>query len=291
VVVTVLALAGCSGDKPGVGPSASVPGPDDRVTLFGTSVYRGDSSFEDALARQDAAFGRLQVVRLFNTGDPPPWPGSPADTADRPVVVSFKLPPAEVISGLHDENLREWFASVPADHDVWWVYFHEPENDSEDGAFTPEQFREAFRHVSGLASEVDNPHLHSALILQCRTLNPDVGRSLADFDPGADSYDVLGFDCYNRQSDAYPAPEQWLAPIVAAAQERDRPWALGEFGSVLLAGDDGTARATWLGEVAAFAASQDVPFVTYFDSPASGTDYRLADEPSRAAWHHIVTGE
>ena len=95
------------------GPSAAVPGPGGRETLFGTTIYRGTRSFEDALARQDAAYGRLQVARIFYPGDPPTWPGSPAEAADRPVVVSFKLPPAEVMAGVHDEALRAWFASIP----------------------------------------------------------------------------------------------------------------------------------------------------------------------------------
>lgn len=286
------ALVACSaGGPPDVGPSASVPGPDDRATLFGTSVYRGGSSFDAALARQDAAYGRLEVLRLFNAGEPPPWPGSPPDVADRPVVVSFKLPPAAVVAGSYDDLLRQWFTSIPTDRDVWWVYFHEPENDSEDGAFTPAEFAAAFRRVSALAAEADNPRLHATVVFQCRTLKPDVGRDLAAFDPGPDSYEVLGFDCYNRESHAYPAPQDWLAPIVAAAKERQRPWALAEFGSALLAGDDGSARAAWLTEVAAFAIAAQVPFMAYFDAPANGTDYRLSDEPSRAAWHHVVTGE
>ena len=292
-VLSVLSLlTGCGPDKPTVGPSASVSGPEDRETLFGTTVYRGDTSFEEALARQDAAYGPLQVARIFYPGDPPTWQGSPAGQADRPVVVSFKLPPSEVISGMHDEALRSWFASIPTDHPVWWVYFHEPENDAEDGAFTAEQFRTAFRHVSDLAKETANPQLHSALVLQCRTASGDAGRSVADYDPGSDAYDVLAFDCYNRQvaDGIYPDPVTWLAPVVAAAKQAGRPWALAEMGSQLLDGDDGTGRATWLGEVAAYAIAQKAPFVTYFDSGITGTDYRLTDEPSRAAWRQIVSG-
>jgi hypothetical protein len=293
VLLPLALLTGCGGsDPPVVGPSVTVPGPGERETLFGTTVYRGDASFADALARQDAAYGRLQVARIFYPGDPPLWPGSPAGEADRPVVVSFKLPPAEVIAGVHDEALRAWFASIPTDRPVWWSYFHEPENDAEDGSFTAEQFRQAFRHVSELASKTPNPALHGAVILQCRTATGEAGRSVADFDPGSDTYDVLAFDCYNRQQGdgVYPDPATWLAPVVAAAQQVGRPWALAELGSQLVDGDDGTARATWLGEVAAFAIAAKAPFVTYFDSGITGIDYRLTDTPSRSAWHQIVSG-
>lgn len=293
VVVSALSVVACSPQPPSVGPSVAVPGPGDRETLFGTTVYRGDSSFDDALARQDAAYGRLEVARIFYPGDPPEWGGSPAGQADRPVVVSFKLSPGEVVAGVHDDALRSWFASIPTDRPVWWSYFHEPENDAEDGAFTAEDFRAAFRHVSEIAAEAPHPTLHAALILQCRTAVGAEGRAVADFDPGADTYDVLAFDCYNRQVNdrVYPDPAAWLAPVVAAAQQVGRPWALAELGSQLVEGDDGTSRAIWLQEVAAYAIAQQAPFVTYFDSAVTGTDYRLADEPSRSAWHGIVTGQ
>lgn len=293
LVVVVAALAACSPGQPVPGPSVVVPGPEDRVTLFGTTVYRGTASFEEALARQDAAYGRIQVARIFYPGDPPPWPGSPAEVADRPVVVSFKLPPAEVVAGLHDGALRTWFTSIPDDRQVWWVYFHEPENDVEDGHFSAEDFRAAFAHVSSLAKESDHPGLRAALVLQCRTASPESGRDLAAYDPGADTYDVVGFDCYNREigDRVYPQPEGWLAPVVAAAQRLGRPWALAEMGSQLIDGDDGSARAVWLEEVAAYAVAADAPFVTYFDSAVTGTEYRLADEPSRLAWHGIVSGQ
>jgi hypothetical protein len=293
VVAAAAMLAACGPGQPSVGAPVTVPGPGERDTLFGTSVYRGEATFADAMARQDSTYGRLEVARVFYPGDPPLWEGSPAAEADRPVVVSFKLPPAEVAAGQHDEALRAWFASIPPDHPVWWTYFHEPENDSEDGAFTPEQFRTAFRHVSDLARASAGSNVHGALILQCRTASPDSGRSLSVWDPGADTYDVLGFDCYNRQAadGVYPDPAAWLAPVVAAAASVGRPLALGEMGSELVAGDDGTARAHWLESVAAYAIAQRFPFVSYFDSPITGTDYRLNDAPSQAAWRTVITGQ
>jgi hypothetical protein len=288
----VAVLTGCSAPAPALEEPITVPGPTERTTLFGTTVYRGDATFEQALARQDDRFGRLQVARIFYPGDPPPWPGSPAELADRPVVVSFKLPPSEVLTGLHDEALTAWFASVPADSEVWWVYFHEPEDNIEDGHFTAEQFRDAFRHISALSRQTSNPNLHPTLVLQCRTTKPAVGRNFDDYDPGADSYDVMGFDCYNREvrQGNYPDANAFLAPLLAVAESVDRPLGIAELGSQIVPGDDGTGRARWLEQVAVQLIDEQAPFVTYFDSPITGTDYRLDDAPSRAAWSQIITG-
>ena len=157
----------------------------------------------------------------------------------------------------------------------------------------PDQFRAAFRHVSELARAGAPSNVQAVLILQCRTASPESGRSFDAWNPGADTYDVLGFDCYNRfvDDDIYPDPASWLAPNVAAAARVDRPLALAEMGSELVEGDDGSGRALWLQSVAAYAIAQGFPFVTYFDSPITGTDYRLNDEPSRAAWRTVVTGQ
>ena len=203
-------LAGCSPTTRPWAPSVTVPVPGERETLFGTRSTGVTRPSRTHWPGRTAPTAGSRSARIFYPGDPPPWPGSPAAEADRPVVVSFKLPPADVIAGVHDAALRQWFESIPADHPVWWTYFHEPENDSEDGAFTPEQFRAAFRHVSELAKASARPNVHAALILQCRTASPDSGRSLSTWDPGADTYDVLGFDCYNRQAadGVYPDPRR-----------------------------------------------------------------------------------
>ena len=129
---------------------ASEPFAAPRKTLPGASLHlRGDESFGDALRRSDSTYGPLRMVRVFYPGLPPSWPGSRADVTNRTVVVSFKAPPREVIAGRHDTRLASWFASVPRNIDVYWAYFHEPENDVESGSFTPAQFAAAFRHVSG----------------------------------------------------------------------------------------------------------------------------------------------
>src|SRR5690606_22878781 len=105
-------------------------------TLCGAAFAPEGEEFTGALAREDRLFGRLGIVRLYHGEGPPAWDGSPADLADRPVQVSFKYPPADINAGRHDAELLAWFRSVPTEHDVYWTYFHEPENDIEAGDFS-----------------------------------------------------------------------------------------------------------------------------------------------------------
>ena len=83
---------------------------------------------------------------MFYSGLPQAWPGK-LDAGGRPMIISFKAPPAEVLAGTHDARLRDWFRTAPTDQDIYWTYFHEPENDIQSGAFTAAQFRQAWQRI------------------------------------------------------------------------------------------------------------------------------------------------
>ena len=129
-------------------PSTSSPTPDPTTTggspagdtLFGASVYENGRTWTDAVADSHATYGGMEVVRVFYPGLPSAWPGR-AGQVGGPIVVSFKANPADVLSGKHDAYLSQWFASAPKNRDIWWTYWHEPEDDVEDGNFTAQQWR------------------------------------------------------------------------------------------------------------------------------------------------------
>lgn len=58
---------------------------------------------------------------------------------------------------------------------------------------------------------------------------------------------------------------------------------------IVKAGGGAEGRADWLTESAQFVRDNDGVFATYFDSDI-GTDYRLHDEASRAAWRAVIQG-
>lgn len=276
--VLVATVSGSGSDSPGVS------GP----TQFGAAFQEEPGeTYEQALARTDARIGPLDVVRVFYQGAPDPWPGK---APGRNVVVSFKLDPRAVTAGQYDQAMAEWFAAAPRDHDVTWVYWHEPEDEIEQGAFSAEEFRAAFAHLAGLARQAGNPRLRSALVLMSFSLRPASGREWRDYYPGDDVVDVLAWDVYNRRTDGYTPPEELLDGPRRAAASVGKPFAVAELGSKLAQGDDGQRRARWLVAFGDLALTHGAAFVCYFDFVWNdgADDYRLDDEPSAAAWRQLT---
>ncbi|HYN95969.1 MAG TPA: hypothetical protein VES42_19155 [Pilimelia sp.] len=263
------------------------PFPAPRRTLPGATIhYRGNETFAQALARSDRAYGPLRMVRVFHPGLPPAWRGSPSDVADRTVVVSFKAPPAQIAAGRHDARLAKWFAGMPRNSDIYWTYFHEPEDDVESGKYTTAQFRAAWRRLAGLADRAGNPRLRATLVLMCWTLDPGSRRSFTDYYPGSDVIDVLGWDCYNdgAKVNQYWAPERVFRRMISKSRALGKPWGVAETGSLLVAGDSGARRAAWIRAAATYLNGQKPLWVAYYDYRISKGDYRLTDAPSQQAW-------
>jgi hypothetical protein len=103
-------------------------------TLFGSSIYQNPGeSFQQAYQRRVNEFGSLPIDRVYYSGAPKPWPGT-AGYSGGTVAVSFKLAPQEVNAGVYDAVLTNWFSTAPRDRDIYWTYFHEPEDNMEAGA-------------------------------------------------------------------------------------------------------------------------------------------------------------
>ncbi len=281
--------------NPTTPPEPSPPehsAPPTPPTLFGTGLDQsGGVSLEAAFDRSVDAYGRPDVARVFNAGLPPWW-GTLSDSVDdTPVVVSFKVPPATVLSGAVDGRLRAWFASAPTNRDTYWIYYHEPEDEIAAGHFTSQQFVDAWERLAALAAQAHNPRLQSTVVLMCWTLAPESGRRWQDYVPAAGLVDVLAWDCYNHgaRDGAYLDPETLLGDSVQVSRQVGAQWALSELGSRVAVGDDGTGRAVWLRAVGDYVARQGAAFVTYFDGTVGG-DFRLSDAASARAWAGLVRG-
>ena len=162
-------------------------------TLFGTSIYNEPGeTFQQAYDRRVKEFGSMPVDRVFYPGLPKAWPGNAGYGNGQAVFVSFKATPQQVLSGAYDALLDNWFATAPRDRDVYWSYYHEPEDNIEAGDFTAADYRAAWQRVSAISHRTQNPRLHSTLILMCYTLSQSSGRSFADYYAGASYIDVLG---------------------------------------------------------------------------------------------------
>lgn len=285
---------GSSNPNPSPSPTPTNPPPSDppgggrgdSKTLFGASVYQAGRTWDAAVSASDSRYSKLDVVRVFYPGLPSAWPGR-AGSVNRPVVVSFKGQPSQILSGQHDAQLLRWFKEAPRDRDIWWTYWHEPEDNVAQGDFTSKQFRDAYRRVAGLAKQASNPKLHNSVILMCWSANPNSGRSVPDFFPGRDIVETIGWDCYNK-SDSYLDPQTMFAKAISATRSLGVDFGIAELGSKLRGGDGGSGRAQWLRKVADHLSNQGAQFVTYFDSLVPGGEFRLLDSPSQQAWREVV---
>lgn len=255
-------------------------------TTFGSSLGTADgSSIAQAITREEQRFGTLDVVRVFEGGMPSGW-SRYSSLNGRDLVASFKAAPAAIIAGTYDKSLRDWFNSAPTDVQVYWSYYHEPEDNIEDGEFTAAQYRTAWKHIAALADETCRTNLHATLTLMGWSTNPSSGRNWHDYYPGSDVVDVMAWDVYSPAG-KYSEPSTMFDLVIAASREVNEPFAVAEVGSRLVSGDSGTRRADWLEKVGEELAASDAVFVTYFDSTVGG-DFRLLDSPSYSSWREVV---
>jgi hypothetical protein len=256
-------------------------------TMYGASFQTGaGESYGRALAGVDKTLGRLDLVRVFYPHAPAPWPGK---APGRNVVVSFKLPPRQVVAGRYDTKMTAWFAAAPKNLDVYWSNWHEPENDIEAGSFTAAEYKAAFAHLDQLAGKAGNKRLRSTVILQSYSTRPASGRNWRDYVPDPASVDVLAWDVYNRDTSQYSSPADLLSAPLQASESLGRPFAVAELGSALVAGDNGSGRAAWLRSMGAYLDAHHAVFVAYFDFLWNGgaNDYRLRDRASVDAWRAL----
>ena len=291
LLVTVLALVGlvAAGMATLAAPSRAATTTAVGFTGFGASVYQNGAAWASAVSRSDSKYGHLDVIRVFYPGAPAAWPGT-AGSVNRPVVVSFHIPPAQILNGSNDAELTNWFKNAPTDRTIWWTYYHEPENDIAAGKFTAAQYRAAWQHVAALEAKVHHANMQATLILMCYTLNKMSHRNFSDYYPGSSVIDVLGWDCYNKSADApYETPPRMFDQMIAFSRAQGKPFGVAEFGSTVIKGDY-AGRANWIKAVGTYLHSNGAQFVSYFDSPMGpGGDYRLTDTTSANALKSLVT--
>ncbi len=255
-------------------------------TLFGASLDMNGNSFSTALADQDSKYGHLGVMRVFYPGMPASFASHP-QLMTRPSVISFKVPATTILSGKDDAFFKSWFASAPKTTDVYWTYWHEPENDH----LNLTDYRAAWAHLARIAHASGNPHLHATLILMEWTLHPASHRNWKDYYAGSQYIDDLGWDVYNtgvRNTDRYKTPEKLLSLPAAAAKSVGKPWGVAELGSLMASGDNGSGEAAWLSACTSYLIANHAMFASYFDEDMPGGDYRLRAAAPISTWRASV---
>lgn len=256
----------------------------DMGTLLGVNATNPGQ-----LSRRTTQFGHLPVLRVYYTGMPDPnlWTTGVQGLNHSAVVVSFRSPPAVVLSGADDTALAKFFDSAPSGYPIYYSYYHEPEPLVQAGTFTATQYKEAWAHIAVIADAARNPYLRSTLILMGWDLDPAAGINWKDYLPAGHVISVLGWDVYPAGTvhDSNPQPTQpaaFMGAAEAASREVGLPFGFAEFALGTHAD-----RPQWLAEVASYLRQTGALFGTLFDS--DGFPWmELKDVPSIRAWRAAI---
>lgn len=236
-----------------------------------------------------AQFGHMPVIRAYYKSVPgaSQWKTGVLGLNRSAVVVSFRPPPSQILSGADDTALAQFFDAAPTGHPIYYSYYHEPEAPIKDGQFTFAQYKDAWAHIVAIADKAHNPDLRATLILQHQDADPGDQYNFRNYLPSGGIISVLGWDAYpNGTDDDHPQPTpptQFMGPAIAASRSVGLPFGFAEF-----ALGTQTDRPQWLTQVASYIQSSGALFGTLFD--ASGFPLTvLHDSASIQAWRSAIT--
>lgn len=265
----------------------------DSTILWGSTVWqeKGETKAE-AYERVKSAFGLHQIVRYYCAGDPlwPDW--LPKETV---TLISFKIDAKEVLAGIKDQVLKDFFNSLATHTKIYWTYYHEPEDNISEGTFSAVEYRAAFDYIIDLQKKLNKPNLVPTLCLMSWSLTTESGRNWRDYLPA--KVELLSWDGYFRDHTIMNAALVF-GRVREIATETGLPWAVAETGVNKMKNSGKInepipleTRRTML-----TALSKDIKttrpypvFVSYFDSDppqdATYSDWRISDDATMvAAW-------
>jgi len=253
-------------------------------TDFGASV-----SGQTGLTRETQAFGHMPIIRTSYVGVPSPgvWTHGPAGANKSAVVITFTAAPAAILSGADNAALARFFAAAPTSYPVYYSYDAAPEASIANHRFTAAQYRQAWKHVAGIASSANNPELKSTVILKATDPVAKGRRNWRTYLPGGNVISTLAFDAYpagtlSGQDPQLTPPAAFIGPAIAAAKSAGLPFGVSGFALATKAG-----RPAWLKEVADYLISKGALFGLVRTVPGVPAT-QLTDRRSIAAWRKVV---
>jgi hypothetical protein len=289
LLVTVVMRAAGDGTSKAANPARTCTAQRLAADSSANTLLGVDATSPTRLATITSEFGHMPILRVYDNGLPDPrlWTTGVQGINKSAVVVSFRVPPATILSGVDDAALSRFFATAPTGYPIYYSYYHEPEPFISGGNFTLTAYRAAWIHIVRLANAAHNPDLRSTLILMGWDLDPSSGVNWKDFLPAGGVISTLGWDAYpagtvHDQNPQPTPPADFMGPEVAASRSVGLPFGFAEF---TLATQ--TDRPAWLTEVASYLRDNGALFGTLFDPP--GAPYGdLNDALSIKAWRNAV---
>jgi len=244
----------------------------------------------DQLASAAAQFGHLPVIRAYYPTiipRPSEWTTGVLGRSHASVVMSFRPPPAQILSGADSTALAHFFDAAPRGHAIYYSYIAEPEARIKAGEFSLAAYKAAWARIVAIANAAHNPYLHATLILQGQDARPGDQYNFRDYLPAGRIISVLGWDAYplgtvQDQNPQPTPPAQFMGLDVAAAKSVGLPFGFAEFA---LGTPNG--RPQWLTQVANYLDNNGALFGTLFN--AAGFPWMvLHDSASIQTWRTAV---
>ncbi|MGH3499882.1 MAG: hypothetical protein ACRDQA_03105 [Nocardioidaceae bacterium] len=217
-------------------------GTGNATTYFGASLggysHTGEESRPEAFIRISNSWD-IDVVRYWRSNDASPytWPLDASIGGNYPVIISTSgTSPTSVLNGNHDAGYQAMFQNAPTDRPIWWCYYHEPEDNIGDGAFTIKQWQDATNYVGAIAKQYAPPNMRHTLIMIAGCFLPNgnwLGITADQYLGGIDwnVVDVLGFDGYQSDNDYMPDAQSVIGNGADYAASLGVPWGVCELGS------------------------------------------------------------
>lgn len=269
------------------------PSTTEGVIIWGSSfgAMQGETQ-ANAYTRVKKAFGSQQIVRIFCSADPV-WPTYiPVETVAQ---ISFKMDAKDVLGGSKDAVLINFFNGLATTATIYWTYFHEPEDEIRDGAFTAEEYRNAFDYIIDLQKKLNKSNLVPTLCLMTYSLDPASKRNWRDYLPA--KVELISWDGYYRDTMGDNV-SKIFGPTRELMKTLGLPWAVAETGVNKMKNSgqvneamDKEKRKKLLTALAKdLSTTEPLPlFIEYFDSSpphdAAFSNWRISDDPDMiTAW-------
>ncbi len=209
------------------------------------------------------------------------------------IVVSFKVLPLEIISNTAPGHsaaigaIENFFDTAPRSYPIYYVYWHEPEDNIVALQFTLSDYLKAWGDIVGMARAAHNDDLHSTLVLMGFDVLPHSGRSWKSYLPPGNIISTISWDSYPVKGVGTPSPASFMAADVAASRAAHMRFGFSEFNTTTVAG-----RPAWLTSVGAYIKASGALYGTLYDSADmggihSGT-FVISDAASENAWSNVV---
>lgn len=171
------------------------------ATIYGSCLAADGQPLSTKVAKMQALFGGVKVLRAFDGGKGPgTWgrDGEQLVPTSVTVISSYKQDPVAIAKGTHDAAWVALWKSTPTDRggETFWCYAHEGDKKVKDGVYTLPQLMAAWRHLIALWGTTPGvKHTKPMPIWTAWVLMP--GESYRNIDGYLLDVPDLGFDVYS----------------------------------------------------------------------------------------------